>query len=640
MDARAALKRLEEAQEALARQRAALSPAAPGLAAAPLAPAPAGERRRPSPSPDRLIGRVTFCTGSRATLSAAAIDSMPEGAQGWSIGAIISILVGPARVVAFVYEVRTNSGTWDDQATNAVSIDVELVGEVRDGPDGRPRFKRGVSAYPQVGAAAHRIREGDLAAMYDLGARGGAEIGHLSQDAAIPASISIDDVLNRHFAVLGTTGVGKSCAVSLLVRHCVEARRDLRVVMLDPHNEFAHAFPTDSVQFDVSTIELPFWMFRFEEFEEVVFRGKSEETEAEILRELIGAAKVAFAQDRSGTGLSRRQQDVFAFTADTPTPYRFSDLFGQIEDILGQLEPRFERSKLKSLRVRLESLFHDPRYAFLFGGGLIEDNLADILGRIFRLSAVDKPVSIINLAGMPSEVVSSVVSVLARLSFDVAFASQGRCHVLLVCEEAHRYVPQDASLGFLPARRAIARIAKEGRKYGCSVAIVTQRPGELDPTILSQCSTVFAMRLSNDRDQEIIRSAISDSSNSTISFLSALDNREAIAFGEGVATAMRLKFTHQDRHLLPEAPGYAVRTGQSGSRGPVDATEIAFHLRGGREALRSEIRQPVPAQPLAASPLTAGLGRRPPSEAPGLADAGAAPLRPGGLTRQPIRPGG
>jgi DNA helicase HerA-like ATPase len=116
-------------------------------------------------------------------------------------------------------------------------------------------------------------------------------------------------------------------------------------------------------------------------------------------------------------------------------------------------------------------------------------------------------------------------------------------------------VPSDPTLGFTPTRQAIARIAKEGRKYGCYLGVVTQRPGELDPTILSQCSTIFAMRLSNERDQQIIRSAISDASASTINFLSSIGNREAIAFGEGVATTMRLRFAQLDRHELPAMAG-------------------------------------------------------------------------------------
>jgi hypothetical protein len=141
--------------------------------------------------------------------------------------------------------------------------------------------------------------------------------------------------------------------------------------------------------------------------------------------------------------------------------------------------------------------------------------------------------------------------VLARLAFDLCVSHRGKQEFLLVCEEAHRYVPADSSLGFRPTRRAIARIAKEGRKYGCYLNIVTQRPAELDPTILSQCSTIFAMRLSNSADQAIMRSAIPDNSAGALELISALNNREAIVFGEAVATGMRLSFAFQEDENLP-----------------------------------------------------------------------------------------
>jgi hypothetical protein len=139
------------------------------------------------------------------------------------------------------------------------------------------------------------------------------------------------------------------------------------------------------------------------------------------------------------------------------------------------------------------------------------------------------------------------------MAFDLAVSSDGRVQTLVVCEEAHRYIPADATAGFWPTRQAIARIAKEGRKYGVYLAVITQRPGELDPTILSQCSTVFAMRLGNERDQEIIRGAITGASQSTIGFLSSIANREAIAFGEAVPTPMRMMFETIAPEQLPAA---------------------------------------------------------------------------------------
>jgi uncharacterized protein len=271
----------------------------------------------------------------------------------------------------------------------------------------------------------------------------------------------------------------------------------------------------------------------------------------------------------------------------------------------------------------------------MFPRGFLSDNFGAIIGSIFRLPANGKPVSIINLSGLPSDVTNAVVAVLARLSFDVAFASEGSVHVMLVCEEAHRYVPQDVNAGFLPARRAIARIAKEGRKYGCSIAVISQRPGELDPTILSQCSTIFAMRLSNDRDQEIMRSAISDSGSSTISFLSALDNREAIVFGEGVATPMRFKFTFQQSVQLPSAPGTMANTGQSTPTLKLaipDANTLVNRLRGTQDLVVEADANWTPSPPPSAllrKPLSTGFAQPEPAPLSGNSATTAAgtPIR-------------
>jgi uncharacterized protein len=548
----------------LAAQRPAqLQPVRPQVV-----PNPADRRGGHQPT-ERMIGRVTYCSGARATISTAATNITGATADFWAVGRLISIDVGKGRVVALVYEMKTDKAGWDEEAANSVSVHVEIVGEVSDDGNGGVNFKRGVSRYPQVGAIAHKIRTSDLEIMHDLGDKRSVEVGRLTQNEDVPATISVEDMLRKHFAVVGTTGVGKSCSVTLLVRQCLSVKPELRVLILDPHNEFSRAFDSDSVLLDANTLELPYWLFKFDEMEDVVFRGKVIEEEADILRELIGLAKAQFHAERTGQvapGTMRKSLDPAGFTADSPTPYRLADIFKQIDDLLGLLEPRFDRLRVKSLRVRLESLASDIRYGFMFPKGAISDNFADIVGTLFRLPANGRPISIINLSGLPSDVTNAVVAVLARLSFDVAFAGEGTVHVMLVCEEAHRYVPQDANAGFLPARRAIARIAKEGRKYGCSIAVVSQRPGELDPTILSQCSTVFAMRLSNDRDQEIIRSAISDSGSSTISFLSALDNREAIVFGEGVATPMRFKFTFQEGAKLPSAPGTSIITTQTSAK--------------------------------------------------------------------------
>ncbi|RWL46553.1 MAG: ATP-binding protein [Mesorhizobium sp.] len=509
------------------------------------------ERRNALQSDKRILGNVVQCDGARATISAYAEDAEGTVTGQWTVGKMISINLGTTRTVGLVYEIGKSDRAWSNEGQNPIEVSIELIGEVRDGtePGAKPIFDRGITAYPHIGAIAHRIRSRDLQAVYDLAGRHSVTIGTLSQDESIDANIAIDDTLARHFAIVGTTGVGKSTAVSLLLRKSIEARPDLRVLILDPHNEFAASLPEYCVKVDSKTLDLPFWMFRLEEFAEVLFRGRETvPEEVDVLRDLIPAAKNLYRNPSSGTYV-RRGSD--ALTADTPVPYRIADLIKQIDERMGLLESKNDRPILKSLKTRIESAAADPRYRFMFNSRLIEDTIHETIGNIFRVPNHGRPVTCFEMAGMPSEVVNSVCSVLARLAFDLALWSEGRLRLLLLCEEAHRYMPADPRLGFAPTRHALSRIAKEGRKYGCYLGVVTQRPGELDPTILSQCSTFFAMRLANEQDQAIIRSAIADSSASTLAFLSSMGQREAIAFGEGVATTMRLKFEKLAQEFIP-----------------------------------------------------------------------------------------
>lgn len=535
------------------------------------------ERRTADQNDKRILGNVVQCDGARATISAYADDVDGAVAGLWTVGKMISINLGTTRTVGLVYAIAKSDLAWNNDGQNAIEVSIELIGEVRDGaePEAKPIFDRGITVYPHIGAVAHRIRTRDLQAVYDLAGRHSITIGSLAQDEAIAANIAIDDTLARHFAIVGTTGVGKSTAVSLLLRKSIAARPDLRILILDPHNEFAASLPEYCVRVDSKTLDLPFWMFTLEEFAEVLFRGRETvPEEIDALRDLIPLAKNLYRNPGSGAYL-RRGSD--ALTADTPVPYRIADLLKQIDERMGMLESKTDRPTLKSLKTRIESAAADPRYRFMFNSRLIEDTIHETIGNIFRVPHHGRPVTCFEMAGMPSEVVNSVCSVLARLAFDLALWSEGKLQLLFLCEEAHRYMPADARLGFAPTRHALSRIAKEGRKYGCYLGVVTQRPGELDPTILSQCSTFFAMRLANEQDQAIIRSAIADSSASTLAFLSSMGQREAIAFGEGVATTMRLKFERLPAHLLP---GTAKREEDVTSKaGEVDLVAIVERLR-------------------------------------------------------------
>ena len=499
-----------------------------------------------------MLGNLVALNGMHATL-ATRIGGLETG-NIWSIGHLITIIHGATRLVGVVCELAAANHLWHETESNIAHVKIELTGEICDDAQGRPRFFRGIRSYPELGAVAHKIRGSDLAAIYAFNGREGIEIGRLSQDESIPAVVSVGELVSRHFAVIGSTGVGKTTAVSMLIKKCLGERKNLRVLIIDPHNEYKNHFVDNAIILDADNLEIPFWMFRFEEMVEIIYAGRTPSTEEkDALYDLIKAAKARFAGAQPAavpTGSAIRRPtgpELPNISADTPVPYRIADAMKIVDEWLGLLDKRYAVTDLRSLKIRLETLARDPRFRFMFGKALIEDNMSRIIARIFRIPVDGAPVTILQLAGLPNEVVNSVVSVLARLAFDIALWSGGGYEIAVVCEEAHRYIPNDRALGFGPTRQAIGRIAKEGRKYGVSLGVVSQRPSELDSTILSQCSTMFAMRLPNEADKAIIRSALAESSASIVSFLSSIADREAIAFGEAIPTPMRMKFADMER---------------------------------------------------------------------------------------------
>jgi uncharacterized protein len=536
------------------------------------------DRRISGQPSNRILGAVIGCTGAKAVVSAD-LNSENFG-EDWTVSRFLT-LVGPkSRIVGMLYNIELPNEMWQPGDVNRVRFHVELVGEVVDDPvTGEARFNRGISAYPRIGSLVHRIRANDLVAVYRNDNADVAVIGTLSQNAEIKATISVSDMLSKHFAIVGSTGVGKSSAVSLLVRKALDVKPGLRVMILDPHNEFAHAFPDLAVTLDSDTLKLPYWLFKLEELAEVLFRGRERIIqEIELLRELIPLARAQYRVSDSRMTV-RKTLDAGNITADTPIPYRMADLMRLIQDRAGQLDNKEERPALRMLRLRLEAVLTDPRYAFMFGMKRVEDSMQSVVSQIYRVPLEGRPIACIQLAGLPAEVVNSVASVLARLAFDMAMLSRGQYQILVLAEEAHRYLPTNPKLGFEPTRLALARIAKEGRKYGCYLGCITQRPGELDQTILSQCSTVFAMRLANEEDQRIIGRAIGDTSASNLAFLPTMAQREAIAFGEGVSTPMRLMFEKLAPSMLPATAMDAEARQAGTSAGEVEVTRIIHRMR-------------------------------------------------------------
>ena len=502
----------------------------------------------------QLLGRVISISGSEAKVGLSQTARSPDGHAVATVGKFLGIISGETLIVGVITSVTENDSHSPSYKAHA---QLDLIGEIKNAATASAHFNRGITDYPGIGEAVVLMSERELRAIYGATETEAAQIGYLQQDTAVAAHIRIDEMLSKHFAILGSTGVGKSSGVTIILQEILKTRPNLRLFLVDPHNEYARCFGDQAQVLTPRNLRLPFWLFNFEETSEVVFGGRrGVEEEIDLLADAIPQAKNNYSQHRRNDGqvVKRKETVGRGFTADTPVPYRLEDLIALLDERMGKLENRTQRTTYQKLITRIQGIRNDPRYSFMFdNANLGGDTMADVIAQLFRLPANGKPMTIMQMAGFPAEVVDSVVSVLCRMAFDFGLWSDGVAPLLFVCEEAHRYAPADSSIGFAPSRRALSRIAKEGRKYGVFLGLITQRPAEIDPTIISQCSTLFVMRLSNDRDQNLIRSAVSDAAGNLLTFIPTLGIREVFAFGAGVAVPTRLKFRDLPEHLRPSS---------------------------------------------------------------------------------------
>ena len=507
------------------------------------------------------VGRIVAVTGAHAIILLDAEERIGEveAERSPEIGTLLKVDCSMSISLALVSALSSPMPSHNKGEQELRIVEVEFIGELPKDENGKPKgFRRGISSYPSLGDTVFRASRAELAKAYACDTETSIRVGHIQQDPSIPAMVKIDEMLGKHFAVLGTTGTGKSCTVALILRRILEKNPQAHILLLDVHREYSQSFQGMSEVITPDNMVLPFWLLNFDESVEILIgQQASREGDVEILRELIPMAKGRYMsnqrRDKAGVTRATSVLEGANIGVDTPLPYRTSDLINILEEYIGKLELRGELAPYKRLKSRIETITRDPRYAFMFGSLTIQDNMVAVLARLFRVPVNGKPIAILELGGLPSEIINVVVSVLARLAFDFGVWSAGRIPITFVCEEAHRYVPIDKTLGFEPTKRAISKIAKEGRKYGVSLCMVTQRPAELDPTILSQCNTIFSMRLTNERDQDILRAGISDAAASLLEFMSTMGTGEAIVFGEGVALPTRIKFDMLPADAAPKS---------------------------------------------------------------------------------------
>ncbi len=506
------------------------------------------------------IGRIVSLNGSQVIALLHTDIQGEDGPASLQIGGLVKMQTAKTIVFAMVAGLSIPMPSQDEGNAELRIAELEMIGEVpiEDGAFGG--FRRGISASPGLTDEIFQTNRDDLSLVYAPVSEMTIQIGTIHQESSLPAFVEVDALLGKHFAILGTTGTGKSCAVSLILHKILERNANAHIVLLDPHGEYAAAFGDLAENIEPSNLQLPHWLFNFDEFIEIVFGKEADAMVVEIvmLRDIIQKAKAIFLGPMA---------DELIVTVDTPIPYKLCDINTLIGEELGRLEGRQSNiAPLQRIRSRLNALQADRRYSFMFQGSVVvRDNMAAILSRIFRIPVAGKPIAIINLSGVPSEILNVVVSVVCRMTFDFAMWGDAQTPILLICEEAHRYAPASTDEGFEPAKRALSRIAKEGRKYGVSLGVISQRPSELDPSMLSQCNTVFAMRMSSARDHEIIKSSITEVASGLIDSLPSLGNAEAIGVGEGFWVPMRLAFNHLPPEQRPRSATAKFSTAWQGS---------------------------------------------------------------------------
>lgn len=453
------------------------------------------------------------------------------------------------------------------------TIRAVLVGTYRtkDGDSG-PSFKRGADSCPQIDQPCHLMQGGNLTAFMGVLSQGIHEgkalrLGHFAIDPSAHAVADGDRFFQRHAAILGSTGSGKSYTVAALLERANNLGHP-NILLLDMHGEYASlakdcpngyaqyfkiAGPGDLVEPKPNSLFLPFWLLNREEMLSMLLDRSDDNAPNQAMR----FTSLVFEKKRLTLEESQLDDVLASFTVDSPVPYDLPSLITALnEDDQAMVVGSSGRDKqgpwhgkLTRFIGRLEAKIKDRRYGFLFqpptetsAYGWLEDFAIKFLS---TTNDGKSGIKVIDFSEVPSDVLPTVVSVFARVLYDVQFwmESQSRTPVCLVCDEAHLYLPvrTDADAAAKRALDTFERIAKEGRKYGFSLLVVSQRPSDVSKTILSQCNNFIALRLTNEQDQSAVKSVMPDSMAGIAEVLPLLDIGEAIVLGDSILLPSRIK---------------------------------------------------------------------------------------------------
>ncbi|EOX4933552.1 ATP-binding protein [Proteus mirabilis] len=536
------------------------------------------------------IGKIIEVDGSRIiaeldpTISDLSRVFAGENYPIGQFGSIIKVHFGRRSIYGLVSRLRMKADYQLEKGLPVASsderiIEADLFGEGewrrKDENEFALEFERGVATYPLPQQTIYLTPKSELRFIYGDAKGAVIQLGEHVGSGGAPCYAELNELLGKHTAILGSTGAGKSGTVAAVI-HSILERGEIakhrhwhpQIIILDPHNEYGKAFPAHQrLSTDEGSLKLPYWLLDLEESLSL-FIGKTEfaaTSQSNIIKNALIAVREQAAEQ---LGLDNNQ-----LTVDSPIPYIIGsaeglDHFGlkdgvrYEEGLIGAINAQRPENKDKKQhedfsRVirKIDSLLKDGRLKFMmrsWDGG--EDPLPAIVNQFLTQQTT---VQIVDLSGVPNEVAGVASAAIARIVFQLKVwqteAERQNSPVLLVCEEAHRYVPNRGEAQYEAAQSAIRRIAKEGRKYGVGLLLVSQRPSEVEATVLSQCNSWIVLRITNDADREHVRSVLPDSMSGLTKMLSGLRRQEAIFVGQAATLPTRVMIRSLSDDQLPRS---------------------------------------------------------------------------------------
>jgi hypothetical protein len=468
-------------------------------------------------------------------------------------GSIIKIHFGARLIFGYVGRLRMKSeyerekGLVPESGGTARIIEADLFGEGEwtfENEDWKLNFERGVTTFPLPQQKVYLTPRAELGFIYGEGIGPTILLGEHVGSGGTPCYAEMNDLLGKHTAILGSTGAGKSGTVAAVLHAVLERGHDAnhpywhpQIIVLDPHNEYGAAFPNHvRLCTDEGSLALPYWLLNLQETIGLLI-GKTEFV-ATSQANIVKAALLLARRDAAQTANVKAEE----INVDSPVPYTIERFIYHVKNSTGMPSQASKQDSWNSILNKIEALKNDSRLAFMMKEW--EGTNDPLTGIVKQFISDSDPIRIVDLSGVPNEVAGAASSVIARTLFSVKLwqtrEERERNPVLLVCEEAHRYVPNRGEAQYEAAQDAIRRLAKEGRKYGIGLMLVSQRPSEVEATVLSQCNSWIVLRITNDADRSQVQGILPDSLAGLTKVLSGLRRREAIFVGQAAILPSRI----------------------------------------------------------------------------------------------------